>query len=472
MASYQIDFRNGENMDGAATYGLIMRYTGTSVYSQAQIGWDYYMGDNTSIKEVRRMYWKDRRDDDTGKVIGGQFVENPYVSNNKIGYGFFTDMVTQKVDTLFKETPTVNGIELTPKFLKRFGYVLRNGAERASAQGISYIYVDGSDNLNVFTADRAIPFYDDETGVLKAFIRWWTIQGMMLNDVPCMFWEVYTEDGVRTYSNRPSVREVKPLTAYKFKVKQSAFSQEIENEKSKIPIVEFWNNEYRISDLTPNIRAKIDIIDLVQSGFANNIQDFSDAYWVIKDTTGLGETYYQDFLANINRTKKIIGEGAEMKQFQIPTEARSKFVEIIKDDLIRDGGVVDTKALTNGNLTATAIKAARANLETRVSKFEWQAYKTASEVIDLYLAKNGISADFDITFNTYKIDNITETVQNALSLRGTISEESYLKMLQGVGIIDNVDDEILKMQEENDTKYGVGNKGIVDDDGEAGAQQE
>ena len=38
MASYQIDFRNGENMDGAATYGLIMRYTGTSVYSQAQVG--------------------------------------------------------------------------------------------------------------------------------------------------------------------------------------------------------------------------------------------------------------------------------------------------------------------------------------------------------------------------------------------------------------------------------------------------
>ena len=459
MASYQIDFNNGENMDGARTYGLIMQYTGTSVYNQAQIGWDYYMGNNTSIREVRRMYWKDRRNEETGAITGGEFVENPYVSNNKIGFSFFTDMVTQKVDTLFKETPTVNGIDLDGKFLKRFGYVIRGGAERCSAQGISYIYCDG-DNLSVFSADRAIPFYDDETGKLKAFIRWWNIQGMMMNDLPSMYWEVYTEDGVTTYCNRPSVRMVKPLTAYKYKVKASALSEEIENEKSKLPIVEFWNNEYRLSDLTPNIRAKIDIIDLVQSGFANNIQDFSDAYWVIKDTTGMGETYYQDFMANINRTRKIIGEGAEMKQFQIPTEARSKFVEIMKDDLIRDGGVVDTKALTNGNLTATAIKAARANLETRVSKFEWEAYKTATETIQMYLEKTGRAADFDITFNSYHLDNVTETVQNATMLRGTISEKSYLKMLQGVGIIDNVDDEIEAMQEEKDVRFGVGNNGI------------
>lgn len=58
------------------------------------------------------------------------------------------------------------------------------------------------------------------------------------------------------------------------------------------------------------------------------------------------------------------------------------------------------------------------------------------------------------------MDNVTETVQNATMLRGTISEKSYLKMLQGVGIIDNVDDEIEAMQEEKDVRFGVGNNGI------------
>ena len=173
-----------------------------------------------------------------------------------------------------------------------------------------------------------------------------------------------------------------------------------------------------MSDLTANIRSKIDIIDIVQSGFANNIEDFSDAFWSIKDNIGGNEGYYQDLVSEITRTKVIVADGAEMKQFQIPTEARSRFVEIIKDDLIRDGGVVDTKALTQGNLTATAIKAARANLETRVSKFEWQAYKCATEVLELYFRLQGKEIpEFDVTFNTYHLDNVTETVQNAISVK-------------------------------------------------------
>jgi Phage portal protein, SPP1 Gp6-like. len=75
---------------------------------------------------------------------------------------------------------------------------------------------------------------------------------------------------------------VKPLEPYKYKIKQSALSTDFEPIKSELPIVEFINNEYRTSDLSGNIRSKIDIIDIVQSGFANNIEDFSDAFWVLK----------------------------------------------------------------------------------------------------------------------------------------------------------------------------------------------
>jgi hypothetical protein len=55
---------------------------------------------------------------------------------------------------------------------------MRSAAERCSAQAISYILLDNYNNLNVFAADRCIPFYDDNTGELKALIRWWIINGM------------------------------------------------------------------------------------------------------------------------------------------------------------------------------------------------------------------------------------------------------------------------------------------------------
>ena len=66
----------------------------------------------------------------------------------------------------------------------------------------------------------------------------------------------------------------------------------------------------------------------------------------------------------------------------------------------------------------------------------------------------------DVTFNTYHLDDVTETVQNAVSLRGTISNDSYLKMLKSVNIIDDVEVEKAKMEEENNARFGFGNKGI------------
>lgn len=459
MASYQIDFKNGKGMDGSATYGLILRYTSSPIYKQAQIGWDYYMGENTTVSQLRRLYWKDGAIDPiTGeKKSSGGFADNPYVANNKIGYSFFTDMITQKVDTLFREIPTIEtDYKINTKFIKKFGYAMRSAAERASAQAVSYLMLDANGNINVFPADRALAFYDDETTEIRAFIRWWTVCG--LSGTNTTYWEVYTEDGVITYKNKP-MTIVSPLTPYKFKILSSAISTEtIPEKRNGLPIVEFWNSEYKISDLSTNIRSKIDIIDIVQSGFANNIEDFSDAFWVIKTQDGgaLTEQYYQDFLANIQRTRKILGEDAEMKQFQIPTEARSKFVEIMKDDLIRDGGIVDTKALTNGNLTATAIKAARSNLETRVSKFEWQAYNVANKLLDMYFMQNNIMPEYDVTFNKYTLVNQTEVIQSAISLRGTITELSYLEMLENAQIIGSAKLELENLKKENLNKYGGG----------------
>ena len=183
MASYQIDFQNGKANNAADTYSLIISYQASETYIAAKAGWDYYMGENTTISAIGRYYWKNRVDENTGKVVGGGFVENPYVANNKIGYSFFTDMVTQKVDTLFREIPTIDGVELPKGFVKTFGYVLRSAAERASAQAVSYIFVDSDGHLNCFSADRAMPFYDNETGKLRALIRWWEVPAQR-KDIP------------------------------------------------------------------------------------------------------------------------------------------------------------------------------------------------------------------------------------------------------------------------------------------------
>src|SRR5574344_1258539 len=90
--------------------------------------WCYFGGDNVTIRELKRYYWTDPKNklDADGHAIldsngcpirvGGGFVENNYVANNRIGYGVYKDIVSQKTNSLLDETPTITGIELDKKF--------------------------------------------------------------------------------------------------------------------------------------------------------------------------------------------------------------------------------------------------------------------------------------------------------------------------------------------------------------------
>ena len=456
MASFQEDFLKFNTPSG--TYGIITRYIGSSPYLDAQTNWEYFNGNNTTIGDIERFYYSEGTKDSAGKLIAGTsgLKVNYWSANNKIGYSFFKDMVTQKVDTLFRETPTIQtDFEIDKKFIKNFGFALRVAAERASAQKYAFL-LTLSNEIQVFAADRAIPFYDDDTGEIRALIRWWTVE--RLNSVETLYWEIYEEDGVTTCRNKPSIEIVKPKMPYRYIERTSAVSV-IREPKAigKLPINEFRNTYDRRSDMTPNIRAKIDIIDIVQSGFANNIEDFSDVFLAIKSSSSLREQDYIDFLANFSQTHVAKMADVEMKQFQVPTEARSKFVEIMKADLVRDGGVMDMDALLRGNATATAIRVSRANLETRVSAFEWTAYEAATSVIETYKRVNGLEFDFDVAFNKYTLNNDTEVISNANQLYGRIPDEDYFRMLQSINVISTSPDEaIQKMNLQTAAKYGAG----------------
>lgn len=454
MASYQQDFKNFNNAVG--TYSLIMRYRGSSMHTTAAANWDYFNGDNVTIRNVRRMYYSEGvKDRETGKLVGAGFKQNYWAANNRIGYSFFRDMVTQKVDTLFRETPTIETAHaVSPKFIKNFGFAMRVAAERASAQCYAFLFLVG-DEVRVFSADSAIAFYDDSTGAIRALIRWWTVPSLTQHEV--LYWEVYEDDGVTTYRQLPTVEVVIPKQPYRYKTRVSALRTEvIAQDAGGLPVVEFVNTYDRRSDMTPNIRAKIDVIDLVNSGFANNIEDFADVFMVVKEQAGFHDADYLDYLANFTRTRVAKGD-INLQQFQVPTEARTRFVEIMKQELIQDGGVMDMTALLSGNATATALRLARVNLETRVSAFEWTAYEAATKLIEMYQRQNGIAFDFDVRFNKFTLSNESEVIQNANAIWGRVPDDDYYRILQSINIVSRPPEETIQaMQEQQLRRYGAG----------------
>lgn len=469
MASFQHDFKKN---DPGTISSIYTSWKGSLARLNMIIGRDYYDGDNTTIRNVKRLYYSDGKEvekiDVTTKErnsvrAGIGWKENPFVANYKIGYAFFHDVVSQKVNTLLDEPPILEGEnsnQIPDEFVKNFGYALKKAGTNAAAQGLGYIFVSPDGRLQVFESENCVPFYDDETGQLRALYRFWVIKDMQKKEY--VYAEEYNEDGIFKYSKEGDKMTLLSKTNYYSRI---LVDFEGEREESKnlavLPIVILDNDGEGRSDLRPATRAKIDAIDIVNSGFANNIEDFSDAYWTIKaGAADIDATQIEDFIASINRTKKIIasGEGADAEphQFEVPTTARKTFVDDRKRELIEETGVIDTASMTGSSLTTTAIKAATMKLRQRVSDFEWQVYQAARQILAIYCEYNEIPFDgIDIEFTQLLIQNDTEIIDNAVKIRTDISKESVLKLYERAGYIDDADEELKRLEEESRSSYKI-----------------
>ena len=463
MYSYQEDFLTVRNIP-KDFYDLAKSYFNTYNVQDMLEAKSYYDGKNVTVSLLKRYYFNDDiiKDGNGNPVLNERgeplrhsgFVENPYVANNKIGYGFFSEMVNQKVDTLLAEIPTTYGYTFDKTYLKNFSYALHEASIEASCCGKAFVFQAVNGEFTVFETDKCVPFYDDETGNLKALIRQWTVEPK--TGKVKTFIEVYDQEKITKYVEQNGVYTVVSSAYYRFNKIQSKLSSTIIPNNAGFPVFELKNNKNSTSDLTFNIRSKIDSIDIVTSGFANNIEDFADVFWTIKTSQNLSGEYYESFVANISKSKKVFGEDVEPHQISIPTEARSKFVEERKKELYEDGGVIDTSKLTGGSLTNVAIKASTMGLQRRTSSFEWQVYQTAMEMLKYYIGLNtSVPAELDITFNWLIIDNVTETIQNAVLIKDSVSQKTFLTMLQKSNIINDIDEEIEEINKDMSSRYAI-----------------
>lgn len=468
MANYQLDYEELVKTP-ADVFKIINRYKSSVKRNACIENESYYDGENWTIMHLPdRQYWSDRIiTDKDGNVVYDKSgrpkrvnaqITNPFVANNRVPYGIFHDIVSQKVNTLFHETPLINTTSEVPDiYREQLGYALRQAAIEASICGESFIYQDNDGNFTVFDTADCIPFYDNQTGVLRALIRFMIKQGDWTKKRSTIA-EVYTEAGLAIYQKKGGeITRISELP-YKFIKETSVILNKVKGiSLSKLPIAIFRNNEDGKSDLTPSIRAKIDVIDLVQSGFINNIEDFSDVFWVLKKTpTGsMDDDDYADFFANINRTKKLFAEDATPEQFSIPHEARSKAVEMLELQIIKESGVIDTEKLSATQLTTTAIKAATLKLEQKVSDFEWFANETARALVDTYQEYKNIKFEYTIDFSKLIINNATETIDNIMKIRNDISQLTVLNLLNRLGYVDDVDRELEQIKKENEDKVSI-----------------
>lgn len=416
----------------------------SDLYKEAKIAYDYYRKRNVTIMQYQKLLY----------TISGETVPDNYSANYKLRNAFFPIFIKQENAHLLGEGVTFKN-DSTKERLGGDGFdnKLMKAGIAALWGGISFGFFN-LDHVDVFNILEFVPLQGEEDGGLHAGIRFWQI-----DKTKPLRATLYLEDGYIEYIWRKGEGSIlHPKRPYINIVQTSeADGTEIIDGQNypAFPIVPLWGNEEHQSELT-GLREKIDCTDFILSGYANDLDDFSQIYWVIQNAGGMDDVDLAKFMERMKTVKAAIveddGARAEAHTIDIPYQARTQALSTLRDSLYRDAMALDTEKISAGGITATAIQASYENLTLKCDGFE-------SCVVDFIrglLALVGI--EDSPTFKRSKIVNIAEDTNMVLAAAQYLDSETVLEYLPFLNQ-DKIKDIMTRRQKEEALRHELMREG-------------
>lgn len=432
MYTYQDFLKAGSIRDGIRS--AIARHRVSEEYKTALDADLYDRQMNTTINNYVQVI----------QDYSGNPVVNANAANSKIASNFFYRLNTQLNSYLFGNGVTfAENDEIKERLGQDFDTALAEWGYYARIHGVAYGYW-AVDKLHVFKLTEFAPLLDEFTGELKAGIRFWSLDwGRKPQNI--IFYE---EDGYTAYQldpdNDADLVEIHPKRGYKEIVNTTPADGEVivgEDNWNGIPIIPMYGSRLKQSTLIGTKEA-IDSYDLIQSGFANDLRDCAQIYWIIQNCGGMSREDLQEFLARIRldhvATADTKGMGVESSSLQpytqeIPFQARSAYLEQIRHQIYESFGALDTSTISAASQTATEIKAAYQNLDQEADALEYQAIKAIQALLAL-LGMEGTPV-----FNRARIINEAEQVQVVMMEADYLDDQTVLELLPNIPV-DKIDE--------------------------------
>lgn len=421
------------------------------LYKDAVIAYEYFKKRNVTITQYQKLLY----------TLSGEVVPDNYSANYKFCNAFFPIFIRQENSFLLGNGVTFND-DSTKERLggDKFDGQLYSAGESALWGAVSFLFFN-YDHVDVFKITEFVPLIGVEDGALHAGIRFWQIDSQRPLRAT-----LYEEDGytemmweTRTYRDVNGVERVErtsKILNQKQKYKQVISISKIDGMQimngsnyPSFPIVPLWGNKEHQSELT-GLREKIDGYDLIQSGFANDLDDASQIYWIIQNAGGMDEVDLAKFLNQIKRVKAAVieddGAKAESHTMEVPYQAREVGLAQLRDSLYRDAMALDTDKIQAGNITATAINASYENLELKCDCYEY----CVTEAINSLLALIGV--EDSPTYHRRKTTNQPEITSMVLSAGEYLDDETILKHLPFLNI-DEIDEILIRKDKEESNRF-------------------
>lgn len=400
--------------EASAIDKIINDWKDGKIYKTAVLADTYDRQENNTIMTyIKKMF-----------SLTGLEIQDFTASNNKIASNFFRRLNVQRNTYSLGNGITFNGKSIKDQFGKKFDTILMKAAYKALIHGVCFPFWNGK--LNYFEATEFAPLWHEETGVLMAGIRFWQI-----DHAKPMFAVVYEPDGYTKWKKveGEGFKVVVEKQRYvKEVVTTVADGTEIVDSRnySSLPVIPLWGNSLRQSTLI-GLQSQIDSYDLIRSGFANDLSDVAQIYWIVENYGGMNDAELARFRDRL-KLNHIAGadtsEGGKVTPYtqDVPYQARQTYLEGLRLSIYDDFGAFDVRGFSSGAKTATEIDAAYQPLDENADDFEAQII----EFVQALGALIGLDED-ECTplFKRNRISNATEMVQ-ALAVADWLDEETKI----------------------------------------------
>ena len=435
MYTYQDFMKDTEQTNEAyAVKTAIERHCTTELYKTAKLADQYDQQKNPTINDYVRTIFNSM----------GVQVEDITAANNRISSNFFHRLNTQRctyslgngvsfTDHVEKATDE-EGKEIKIDTTKarlgdRFDTDLKKTGYKALIHGVAFGFWNVK-RLHAFPVTEFAPLWDEETGALRAGIRFWRLD----NDKP-MTAVLYREDGFVTYRSESGLNNMTFHTEderpkpYKVTISSTpADGDEIVGESNYgvLPVIPLWGSDLHQSTLV-GMREKIDSFDLIRSGFANDLQDVSQVYWIIENCGGMNMSdliKLRDKMRITHFVETDTEDGGRITPYtqEIPHEARQKYLDSIRAGIYEDFGALDVHTVAAG-ATNDHIDAAYQPMDENADDFEYQVIEFIQQVLKL------VGIEDTPIFKRNRISNQMEQTEMVMLAAQYLDEETVLKKL-------------------------------------------
>lgn len=432
MKTYQ-DFLKAKEQNHVIDFiaQAINEYKGSADYAIALDADEYEAERNVTIQRYTKKLY----------TIEGHEVPDFTSANHRIASNFFHRLTTQRcayslgngVSFANAQQEMENGKRITVDKTKEalgndFDTILYEAAHYALIHKISYLFWN-LDHADCFKMTEFCPLFDENNGALMAGFRFWSLDW----DNKPVTVVVYEPDGYEKYRTKDGSKGMdielyEPKRAYKQAIAHTEVDPDEvigESNYSALPIIPLWGNMHHQSDLV-GMRAKIDAYDLIKSGFANDLQDCAEIYWIVSNAMGMNDEDLRKFRDRIKLNHIAVAdtENSPITPYtqEIPVNAKETLLTNLRDQIYEDYGALDVHTVAAG-ATNDHIDAAYQPMDEEADDFEYQIIKCIRGILDI------IGIDDMPIFNRNRVSNQKERTEMVMMSADHLDEETLLKKL-------------------------------------------